>query len=846
LAVELEGLLSQLNLPGAQSQGDEPREVRLDVLRNTRDRARSVVLRRINVAGVTYAERIDSVEQGSRENLTERWRIRWQHATGAQVASAARYGVTLAQVAEAIARRPAGAHEDADREAPAVALIRRLTIAAECGLRHDVDQTLKQIDGEFLRTADIPQLVAAATWIGRIAAGHVIGLPSDESAAFPPIVCTYRLPTESPPIEPLLRAALDRLDGMEGSERREDVAGLVDVVYWFTGDLRPTLGDASSSTVQLGTDRLRSWCRRTVARGSDRMRGAAAGVLGVLEEWDTEQFSALTGGWFDGATAQEGRQRLRYGLAGAADVLLPLAQNDVSWLDGLEDRFRRTMDADFLARLPSLRGGFSEQSPADRRRLLDLRLADYTERDTRIAQDNLDPAPAGMIGQDPTLRLARLRAADIAGRAAVEQLLPDFFDTADIEKPVNAEPVANGESQDDAKEFVLPDDSISLADRWRLVLGVTECNAPRATAVARSLDQLYGWGSGEGAKDRLTQRTGPADRGGTEAPEPTVLEWAEDLEELFGKDVCQEVLGEAAGGGQETAIELLDLDQVQPSIELLRQVLSLAGGLPESRAENLRRLARRITQQLAKRLANRLRTSLSGLSTPRPTRRRNRKLNLPRTIRDNLANAYRRRDGRATIVAERLVFNAPARREMDWHLTFVVDVSGSMNASVIYSALVAAIFAELPALTVRFLAFSTEVIDLSDQCTDPLALLLEVQVGGGTHIGLGLRAARDGLKLPSRSLVVLVSDFEEGVSVGEMIGEVRALVTAGAKCIGLAALDDSGTARFHQGFAQMVATAGMPVAAVSPENLARWVGDQIRGQAGPSGAPSAPVGASAG
>ena len=82
--------------------------------------------------------------------------------------------------------------------------------------------------------------------------------------------------------------------------------------------------------------------------------------------------------------------------------------------------------------------------------------------------------------------------------------------------------------------------------------------------------------------------------------------------------------------------------------------------------------------------------------------------------------------------------------------------------------------------------------------------------------------------MPSRSMVVLVSDFEEGMSIGEMVGEVRALVGAGVTCIGLAALDDSGTARFHQGYAKLMAASGMPVAAVSPENLARWVGERIR------------------
>ncbi len=67
-----------------------------------------------------------------------------------------------------------------------------------------------------------------------------------------------------------------------------------------------------------------------------------------------------------------------------------------------------------------------------------------------------------------------------------------------------------------------------------------------------------------------------------------------------------------------------------------------------------------------------------------------------------------------------------------------------MTSSVVYSALCAAIFSELPALSIRFLAFSTQVVDLSGHVSDPLTLLLEVQVGGGTHIGLGLRHARAG------------------------------------------------------------------------------------------------------
>ncbi len=87
-------------------------------------------------------------------------------------------------------------------------------------------------------------------------------------------------------------------------------------------------------------------------------------------------------------------------------------------------------------------------------------------------------------------------------------------------------------------------------------------------------------------------------------------------------------------------------------MELLQQVLSLAGGTSESKTQRLRQIAKRITEQLARKLAVRLRPHVHGLSIARPTRRRNRRLNLARTIRGNLANAIRRADGRTTIVAK--------------------------------------------------------------------------------------------------------------------------------------------------------------------------------------------------
>lgn len=239
---------------------------------------------------------------------------------------------------------------------------------------------------------------------------------------------------------------------------------------------------------------------------------------------------------------------------------------------------------------------------------------------------------------------------------------------------------------------------------------------------------------------------------------------------------------------------------------------------------------KRLVDELAKELATRMRPALSGLATPRPTRRPGGRLDLARTLRANLAHTRRRADGSVVVVPERPVFSTRASREADWRLILVVDVSGSMEASVIWSALTAAVLGGVPTLSTHFLAFSTQVVDLTDRVEDPLSLLLEVRVGGGTHIAAGLAHARSLITVPSRTLVVVVSDFEEGAPIGGLLGEVRALAASGAHLLGCAALDDEGTPRYSVPVARQLVAAGMPVAALSPLALARWVGDRLRGE----------------
>ncbi|WP_245833393.1 DUF5682 family protein [Nocardiopsis flavescens] len=362
--------------------------------------------------------------------------------------------------------------------------------------------------------------------------------------------------------------------------------------------------------------------------------------------------------------------------------------------------------------------------------------------------------------------------------------------------------------------------AIGAADRWRLVLGRDpEGPAAPARRAARALDELYGRGHGEGSQDPT---------GGRGRPEPAPREWSDELEALFGVTVREEVLGRAAERGRADVLDHLDPDSVTPSVDLLEQVLSLAGALPEARLARLRPLVERLTARLTAELARRLRPALTGLSVPRPTRRRGGRLDLGRTVRANLHTVRPGPDG-PLLLPERPVFHTRARRSADWHVHVVVDVSGSMERSTIHAALVAAVLHGLPALSVSLTAFSTEVIDFTDRVHDPLSLLLEVSVGGGTDIGAALAHTRSAVRVPSRTIVALITDFEEGGSLARTLAEVRALASSGVHLLGLASLDHGGAPVYNRAIASSFADAGMPVAALGPEELAAWIGEKVRG-----------------
>lgn len=372
--------------------------------------------------------------------------------------------------------------------------------------------------------------------------------------------------------------------------------------------------------------------------------------------------------------------------------------------------------------------------------------------------------------------------------------------------------------------------------RWRLALGsyadrsLGGCLGSGDARMDRALDHVYGAAYGQrGIRRELGRKKDR--KGGAEASKLTVPGWLGEMRALFPRSVYDVVQGHALScfGMTEMLSDPKLLAGLEPDANLLGALLAFKGRADPAVAQKIREVARRVVEDLTRRLRGELSRALSGARRPGATSARRssaRDIAWAETIRQNLRNWD---PERRVLVAERLRFHGRVRRHLPWTVVLCIDQSGSMASSVIYAAVMAAILAGLPGVTVKLVLFDTAVVDLSDRVGDPVDVLMSVQLGGGTDIGKAVAycEARH-VAQPARTILVLVSDFCEGAPPGPLLAAVRRLAGARVTLLGLAALDDAARPDYDRAMAGQLAEAGMHVAALTPEHFAVWVAARIR------------------
>ena len=365
--------------------------------------------------------------------------------------------------------------------------------------------------------------------------------------------------------------------------------------------------------------------------------------------------------------------------------------------------------------------------------------------------------------------------------------------------------------------------------RWRLILGQdadSKLGTPTLNKEQSIMDMalaaIYdGADSGSNPKGR-SAGLGPS--------APNISKWLGDVRTLFPPDIVSVIQTDAIErkGLTQLLFEPETLSQVTPDISMVSTLMSLRGHIPEKSKDTARALVASVVDDIVKRLEQDLRRAVVGAL--------NKKEHSPipnlagtdwgRTIRHNLKNYDK---STKKLIPDRFYFYERQKRSKEWTVILDIDQSGSMAESIIYSSVMGAIFASMPALETKVIAFDTEVVDLTEAArNDPVDVLFGIQLGGGTDINKSVQYCASLIENPKKTLFILISDlFEGGVEAG-LLRKLAEMKESGVTCMVLLALSDSGASGYDRALAQKIANLDIPSFACSPDMLPKLIENALK------------------
>ena len=308
----------------------------------------------------------------------------------------------------------------------------------------------------------------------------------------------------------------------------------------------------------------------------------------------------------------------------------------------------------------------------------------------------------------------------------------------------------------------------------------------------------------------------------------TVPKWISKVKKLFPKETVEIMQKQALEKYKLTEI-LTDeniLKEIEPNIELLKNILTFK----DMMSQNVKKLAYDIVKKTLEEIKNKMEVEIKKvfygkkLPNSNTTNKIFKNLDIKKTIRYNLKNYDIKNK---TIFTDKLFFNQNIKKYNPYNIIILIDESGSMLDSIIYSSIMASIFANLPYLSIKLVIFDISVVDLSEHIKEPIDILFKVQLGGGTNIAQALEYAKKITFAPDKTIVLLISDLFDSNDYKLMYKNANDIIEAGSKLIVLTALDYNANSIYDKEAARYFSKIGSKVGALTPSKLSKWISDII-------------------
>jgi VWA domain containing CoxE-like protein len=366
----------------------------------------------------------------------------------------------------------------------------------------------------------------------------------------------------------------------------------------------------------------------------------------------------------------------------------------------------------------------------------------------------------------------------------------------------------------------LSEDQAKSLLRWRLMLG----EEAEAAHPSLSLETLVTFAGDEGDDsedlDEALEFVYGRQQSKTKLKVP---EWLSRVRSFFNEDAVALVQKDAMDrkGLTRLLFEPETLAHLEKNVDLVATLVSMRGLVPDAAKDAAREIIREVVEKLKTQLETETRTAIFGAL------RRNahsplklaRNIDYQRTIRKNLRTWDR---DKKRLVPETISFFANQHKHRDWEIILLVDQSGSMAVSCVYSAIMASIFASLDVLATRLVLFNhEEVVDMTPVLADPVEVLFTAQLGGAEDYNRALRYAEQTyLSRPDKTILILLTDlFHTAGSNAEFVLRMRKLVESNVKTLVLLKLSDAGKPSFNHELAKELTEFGVHCFGATPRKL---------------------------
>lgn len=370
--------------------------------------------------------------------------------------------------------------------------------------------------------------------------------------------------------------------------------------------------------------------------------------------------------------------------------------------------------------------------------------------------------------------------------------------------------------------------------RWRLILGQSTNEklssmsndknllSDEESIMDQALSAIYDNTSSSGNEQRSA---------GLGDSYPNIAKWLSDIRTYFPTEVVSVIQSDAIEkkGLKQLIFEPETLKHVKPDINMVGTLIALKGHIPKKSKEQARILVKSLVDEIMENMEHDLKRAVTGAL--------NRKKHSPipslpntdwkKTIRKNLKNYDKEKK---QIIPEKFYFFEKQRMNKEWNIILDMDQSGSMADSIIYASIMGSIFASLPSLETRIVAFDTNVVDLTETCgNDPVDILFGVQLGGGTDINKSVKYCSEFIHTPKKTLFILISDLYEGGVEAGLLRQLESMKESGVTVLVLMALSDRGKPAYDEKLGKKISNLNIPCFSCTPNMLPELIGSALKG-----------------